>query len=165
MTRNLLDLTFSVLLCALSVYLWFAAGHFPVFGAPSPIGASFWPRLIAAAIFMVSLSLVIQTVAAGVRPSGSSGRSREWRINVKGMLLAVALVLGYFYGLEYAGFLVSTLVFLGIAINLLPYDNRIVKFIFPFIFTFLMILFFSYALSLPLPRGVGIFYGINSMFY
>ena len=164
MLRHFLNIAFSVALCAASASLWFVAGNFDVFGAPGPVGPAFWPRLIIAGVFLLSLGLAVKAVAAGL-PAAETPHGDGPRINVGRMVLTAALIVGYFYALQYAGFLISTIVFLGIGINLLPYGNRTAKLIFPFAFTIVIILFFAYALSLPLPRGTNYFYNINSYFY
>ncbi|MFV0245467.1 MAG: tripartite tricarboxylate transporter TctB family protein [Qingshengfaniella sp.] len=164
MTRYMLDLAFSIVLLGVSIFLWGAAGKFPVFGAPSPVGADFWPRLIAAGIFVLSAVLIAQSVLSG-RPARDTETDTAPQISIVRLVLSAILVIGYFLALGHIGFLISTIVFLGCAINLLPYGNRMVKLIFPIVFTVAMIAFFSYALSLPLPRGTGVFYDLNILFY
>jgi hypothetical protein len=99
------------------------------------------------------------------RTAGNAAARHVNRGYVQRLALIAALTVAYFIGLQYTGFPLATLLFLWAASSLLPYKNTIAKIVFAPVFTLFMGLFLSRALSLPLPRGVGIFYEFSEALF
>lgn len=168
--RHIVDIFVSVLLLAGSAYLWFVADSFPRFARYEGIDSDFWPKALMVLIGILALVLVWQNVnnlRLFMVQQANSGRAGagDSDVNWGKLLFAAALTILYVVVLRYLGFFVSTFVFVAIAQNIVPYENRLAKIIFPFAFTALISLVFLEVMSIPLPRGVGIFYQFSLLFY
>lgn len=175
MARRLTDLTFSVLVFAGSIWFWLMADAFPRSPRYAGLDTDFWPKIVFAALTIVSGLLVARTVldlrataggsAAGsgaakdARPRSTSP-STAWRVVAMG-----ALILGYYLAFRFAGFAIATLLFLWAAGLVMRFRNVKALVLFSPIFTIALVVVFSRFLSLPLPRGVGPFYELNRLFY
>jgi hypothetical protein len=168
MTNRLVDLAFALVLFVGSISLWFVADSFPAFERYRNVDSDFWPKIVLSATALLSLILIVQNLALFRRPPAAHSDSAAPPApppNWGRLLFTSALVLGYFLALSQIGFVVSTMVFLAIATNVLPYSNLWVKLAFPFVFTAALTLFFTRVLSLPLPRGTGWFYELSLVIY
>ncbi|WP_349367712.1 tripartite tricarboxylate transporter TctB family protein [Salinarimonas sp.] len=171
MARRLTDLTFSVLVFGGSIWFWLMADGFPRSPRYAGIDTDFWPKIVFAALTIVSGLLVVRTVldlratAGGSRAGPASSkeaqpRSTAWRVVAMG-----ALILGYYLAFRYTGFAIATLLFLWAAGLVMRFGNVKALVLFSPIFTVALVVVFSRFLSLPLPRGVGPFYELNRLFY
>lgn len=171
MVKYLSDIALSLSLLLGSVYLWFVADAIPTFARYQNVDSDFWPKALLIIIGVLAMGLLYQSIAAAklrhkersvaeiAEPSDKSPNS--W----KKLLLVVFLVFAYFWGLRLLGFLIATVIFLSFAVHLANYSNRLIKILFPFVFTGIITVIFAKLLSLPLPRGAGIFYDISLFFY
>lgn len=156
------------LLCILiGVFVfWQSAGTMPSSPRYAQVDADLWPRLILVCLGITTSLLLIQKTALALRPDGSdslpSGESGAYFLR---LALIAGMILLYYFGLKYVGFLVATMVFLWAASNILPFRRPWLKLAFAPAFTLGLGLFFSQALSLPLPRGQGVFYTLSTSLF
>ncbi|TYC67798.1 tripartite tricarboxylate transporter TctB family protein [Stappia sp. BW2] len=157
---------FAILVAA--VAMWFVADKFPNSMKYARIDSDFWPKLVCGALAVVSFLQLLQQ-AVGLRASlqsASAGtRSSVDPAYVARLVLIGGLILAYFFALQWLGFVIATLLFLWAASFATPYSNLTAKLLFSPLFTFGLCLFFTRGLSLPLPRGQGIFYDLSLLLY
>ncbi len=169
MAHRLLDLAFASLLFGLSIFLWFVADGFPESRRFAQADADFWPKIIFGSMAIVTGILAVRAVITllnsresvkGAFTMTSDFRNSVFRVGAMG-----ALILAYFWAFQTIGFILATFAFLTLASFVIPYKNNLVRVIFAVGFTVALVLFFTQALELPLPRGTGIFYDLNVLFY
>lgn len=171
MTRHALDLGFSLVLLLGSIYLWFVADTFPPFERYKNVDSDFWPKII---LMVTAFFALLLTVQSGMRllKRGGEGRPAPGEMeeaeagpNWARLIATAALVVLYFMGLQYVGFVLSTVVFLALAVQVTDYGNTWAKIVFPFAFTALLVAVFDRLMALPLPRGAGWFYQLGLIFH
>lgn len=178
MAKHYIDITFSAVLLVGSVILWFVADGFPRFERYQEVDSDFWPKALMVLIGILAITLLIQNIQAlrvyRLRQSlagpdnlggAASGEGPKDEVGLKRLAFAAVLTIGYVVALRYTGFLISTVIFLAIAQNIVSYSNFWMKVVFPFAFTGLLALLFVKGMSLTLPRGTGPFYQLNLLFY
>ncbi|WP_164084950.1 tripartite tricarboxylate transporter TctB family protein [Pseudazoarcus pumilus] len=169
MSRIAIDGAFSLLLFAGSIYLWFAADDFQKFARYAGIDSDFWPKILLAVVAVIALVQLLQQFftylatreVRNVRTDDGEASVVNWR-KLGG---AAVLILGYFVGLQTIGFILATVIFLLLATRLIGYGNWRIALIYPFVFTGLVTLVFVKVLSMPLPRGAGIFETFSRLIY
>lgn len=169
MAHRLLDLAFAVFLCGLSIFLWVVADGFPESRRFAQADADYWPKIIFGTMALIAAILAIRSAwdmrRSGMSAAGALTMSRDFRnsaLRIGGMGV---LVLIYFVAFQHLGFILATFTFLVLASFVLPYRNNLTRVLFAAGFTAVLVLFFTQALELPLPRGTGIFYDLNVLFY
>ncbi len=173
MAKLIGNITFATFLLIASIYFWFIADGFPVFEKYRNVDSDFWPKILMTMIAIISLGVIYQSVVAlrinlakSVR-SGSTAAHDSFaaRVDWKRFAIMGGLCIGYFYGLQMVGFLVSTLVFLWISISFIGLRGRFLRIFYPLIFTSVLTFMFVKILELSLPRGQGIFRTFSLLFY
>lgn len=169
MSRIAIDGAFSLLLFAGSVYLWFAADDFQKFARYAGIDSDFWPKILLAVVAFIALVQALQQFmtyfATREAHHARTDNAEPSIVNWTKLGGAAVLVVAYFVGLQTIGFMLATVIFLLLAIRLIGYDNWRLALIYPFVFTGLVTLVFVKVLSMPLPRGSGIFETFSRLFY
>ncbi len=169
MAARLLDVAFAGLLFAVSIYLWIVADGFPESRRFAQADADFWPKIIFGTMALISGIMVLRGLIGlrDVKPSDSPAFAmtpEHWYAVTRVGAMA-GLVLGYYFVLQSVGFPLATVIFLLLASFVIPYRNHVLRVAFAVVFTVLLVLFFTKALQLPLPRGTGVFYEFNVLFY
>jgi lysylphosphatidylglycerol synthetase-like protein (DUF2156 family) len=168
MRSKLSEMAVVFVILVAAVALWFVADRFPDSLKYARVDSDFWPKLICASLALVSALQLLQQ-AIGLRAAyASQGIASSSRLDpayVARLVLIGGLILAYFLALQWTGFVLSTLVFLWAASFATPYANLKAKLLFAPLFTIGLCLFFTHALTLPLPRGEGIFYDISLLLY
>lgn len=145
---------------------WQNASGLPTSPRYAQVDADLWPKIILGCLGLTTTLLLIQKTSAVLR-----GDAAENLPGTEGMayFLRLALISGlillYYFGLKYVGFFLATVIFVWAASNVMPFRRPWVKLIFAPAFTLGLGLFFSQALSLPLPRGQGVFYTISTSLF
>jgi hypothetical protein len=159
MLSRLIDAVAAVGILAASIWLWIVADGFPEMRRYEGVDTDFWPKIVFATIAVLSAILLAQKLRALF--AGGEGASWSGHGIDRGMVirlgLTAGLILGYYIALQVVGFVLSTVVFLWAASFVTRYDNLRAKLIFAPVFTGLLLVVFTRVLSLPLPRGRGIF--------
>jgi putative tricarboxylic transport membrane protein len=168
------DIVFALALLLGSIYLWFVADAFPRFARYQYVDSDFWPKALLVLIGLLAIGVLYQSIQRLML------YRRQIQLGITGgplaptavstfswyrFAFAAALTILYFLGLRYLGFLISTVIYIAVAQNIATYENRWMKFAFPVAFTALVAIVFVTVLSLPLPRGTGVFYQFSRMFY
>lgn len=169
MAHRLLDLAFASLLFGLSIFLWFVADGFPESRRFAQADADFWPKIIFATMALITGILAIRSVLSlrqsGEEMAGAFTMTADFRASALRVGAMGALILIYFVAFQHLGFILATFAFLMLASFVIPYKNNVTRVIFAACFTVVLVLFFTQALELPLPRGSGVFYDLNVLFY
>ncbi|EEX12520.1 conserved hypothetical protein [Citreicella sp. SE45] len=155
-----------------SVALWFTADALPVSRRYEQVDSDLWPKLVFGALALCCAVHLAQKVAGLIAAPSGGPRSEDEVIEAYTpdgyylrLVLTGALIVGYFIALQYIGFLLATMIFLWVGSWILPYRNTLAKLVFAPVFTILLAAFFSYGLSLSLPRGSGIFYELSQALF
>ncbi|ABD54077.1 tripartite tricarboxylate transporter TctB family protein [Jannaschia sp. CCS1] len=169
MAHRLLNLAFASLLFGLSIFLWIVADGFPESRRFSQADADFWPKIIFGTMALITGILVVKSFIE-VRRSNDTMRSAfEMSADFKGTAIRITLIgiliLAYYWGFQTVGFILATFTFLILASFVIAYDNNKIRILFAAGFTAFLVLFFTRALELPLPRGIGVFYDLNVLIY
>ncbi len=167
MLSRLTDAVVAAGLFAASIWLWIVADGFPAMKRYEGVDTDFWPKIVFATIALLSGILLLQKALALFAEGGGAAWTapRIDRAAAVRFMLTGGLIVGYFYALQPVGFLVSTMVFLWAASFVTPYDNLRAKLIFAPVFTAGLLLLFTRVLSLPLPRGRGIFNDLSLLLH
>lgn len=169
MAHRLLDLAFASLLFGLSIYLWFVADAFPVSRRFAQADADFWPKIIFATMALISGLIAIRTFSSLIRNRAQMAGALRVTPDIRAATVRIgamaALILAYFVAFQHVGFIIATFTFLTLASFVIPYQNNWMRIVFAAVFTVALVLFFTRALELPLPRGTGVFYDLNVLFY
>ncbi|MEL6511157.1 MAG: tripartite tricarboxylate transporter TctB family protein [Pseudomonadota bacterium] len=169
MAQRLLDLGFAALLFGASIFLWFVADSFPESRRFAQADADYWPKIIFGTMALITGTLVVRSFLAmrdsGARLQGAFTMSDDFRYTALRITAMGGLILVYFWAFQTTGFILATFGFLVLASFVIPYHNMGMRFLFAAVFTVALVLFFTRALELPLPRGVGVFYDLNILFY
>lgn len=162
MLQRLADLAFAVAILVGSIVLWITADKFPISRKYAQIDTDYWPKIVFASLGLLAAALVVQKVLA-LRNAVTEGEDAGLPDagNLVRLGITGGLILAYFYAMQWIGFLFATVLFLWAASFVIPYRNLMAKLVFAPAFTVLLTLFFTRALSLPLPRGSGIFYDLS----
>lgn len=145
---------------------WQAAGNMQPSPRYAQVDADLWPRIVLVCLAITTSLMVIQNLAAAVESEAATDRAvGEGAAYYTRLSLIAGLILLYYFGLKYVGFGLATVVFLWAASNILRFPKVWIKVAFAPAFTLALGFFFSRALSLPLPRGQGVFYAISTALF
>ena len=167
LARELLP-DFGILLAA--VYLFYMAGNFDYQERPGQLGPQFWPRMAAVGLGAAVLVRIVQTIRDRNRPIVRvKGEFDEYEqseavLHWPSFWLALGLVVGYVTSTMFLGFMISTVLFLGLFIWLGGQRKWYVTLV-----AAAGALLFSYifvgVVYVSLPTGVGIFDTITVAVY
>ncbi|MBE9640361.1 tripartite tricarboxylate transporter TctB family protein [Salipiger mangrovisoli] len=155
-----------------SVALWFSADALPVSKRYAQVDADLWPKMVFGALAICCAVHLAQKVAGLIAAPSGMPLSEDEKLEAyrpEGYHLRLALtgglVVGYFFALQYIGFLLATVIFLWAGAWILPFKNTAAKLTFAPVFTVLLAVLFSYGLQLSLPRGTGVFYDLSQALF
>lgn len=169
MAARLFDLAFAAILLAVSIFLWVVADGFPESRRFAQADADFWPKIVFGSMALISGLLVIRNIL-GLRGANATEEppftmtAENWSTVLRVSAMG-GLILAFFFAFQKVGFIIATFGFLILASFVMPYRNHIIRIAFAAGFTIFLVLFFTQALKLPLPRGVGAFYDLNRLVY
>lgn len=140
-------------------------------GRAGEVGSGFWPLLSLAAATALSAVWLLRNLAAYARekPKMASEASPEAiadaRDRQRKVALSVACLLGYIVLMPWIGFILSTMFFILAFILALDERRKKVLVISPVLITAAIIVVFAKFITMPLPKGVGIFAAFSRFFY
>jgi putative tricarboxylic transport membrane protein len=140
-------------------------------GRAGEVGSGFWPLLSLAAATALSAVWLLKNLAAYARekPRTASEASPEAiadaRDRRRKVGLSVACLLGYIVLMPWIGFILSTMLFILTFILALKERRMKVLAISPVLITAAIIVVFAKFITIPLPKGVGIFAAFSRFFY
>jgi len=137
------------------------------------MGSGFWPSLVLSMAFLLSMVLLGasynqykkgkgKTPEEGKAPGGvgaDRGRRR------KKLALTILFLLIYLVIMPWAGFILSTLIYVFAFIFALEERRKLVLALSPVLVTAMMVAVFVKFLGIPLPKGVGVFADLSRLFY
>jgi putative tricarboxylic transport membrane protein len=161
------EVCFNALIFLGSIYLFHASRSFPRFQTADMLGPAIWPQwLLAATIVLTGVLLIRNFIEllksrTGVRASTEASQKPA----TLSLLLIMSLSLAYAVALEYLGFLLSIVFFQVILLYILRIRSAYTLIVFPLGLTATFYLIFVKLLSLPFPRGEGMFLYFSRLFY
>ena len=153
-----------------ATYLFFVAGNFEYQERPGQLGPQFWPRMAAVGLGVAVLVRIVQTIRDRNRPivrvktEFDEFQSAEAELHWPSLWLAIGLVVGYVTSTMFLGYMISTMLFLGLFIWLGGQRKWYVTLVAAgggLLFSFL----FVGVVYVSLPTGVGIFDTITVAVY
>ncbi len=138
-------------------------------GRSGEIGSALWPLMALGASTLLSASLLISSIkklrqagaAEDLTPEAIAEKKRQ-RITVA---LSVACFLLYLVVMPWIGFILSTFIYIPAFALALGERRRSVIFISPFLLTAIIVAVFAKFITIPFPKGVGIFAEFSRLFY
>lgn len=173
MVKRIVDLLFTAAVFIGTVYLWLVADKFPTFAKYRNVDSAFWPKIIL--VFMGILCIVIlyenivalrlQRIKKQAAAPAGEGVAAANAVDWKKMIFMGVLCIAYYWGLSLMGFVLSTIVFMWLAMAVIGGAKKITAIVFPIVFTGLLVAVFVKVLELSLPRGIGIFHELSLLLY
>ena len=135
------------------------------------LGSGFWPSLILSLGILLGAVLLISNLIkySKERKEGqvplSSETMTDPRRRKRKIGLSILLLFIYILIMPLIGFVLSTLLYVAGFIFVLEERRRLVLALSPVLVTALVILIFSKFITIPFPRGLGIFAAFSRLFY
>jgi putative tricarboxylic transport membrane protein len=149
-----------------SLVLYAASSQFGQLAPYEGVGPEFWPQLLLLGIIgLTGVGLARDAVAylrrerSTLRVDGAAAAGRSI------LLVAMAVAFGYAFGMQWMGFLAGTVIFQVVFMYVLRVRSIASLAIVTLVNTGLLYGIFIKLLSMPLPRGVGIFRDLSLFFY
>ncbi len=158
----------AILLAA--AYLFYVAGNFDYRERPGQLGPQFWPRMAAVGLGVAVLVRIAQTIRDRNRPvvrvkgEFDEYEQSEAEVHWPSFWLAAGLVVGYAASTMFIGYMISTVLFLGLFIWLggqRRWYVTLVAAVGGLLFTYI----FVGVVYVSVPTGVGIFDTITVAVY
>jgi len=156
-------LTAMIAACAFLIHVGL---QIPVGRSKTLITPSTWPVACLLLIAGCSLALILLRLiqkSAPARDAAASGEETEER-HPRRALYTIVFIVGYMALVPYAGFVVTSIVSVGLFMFSLKV-RRIYAVLIPVLLTALLTGIFAIALQVPLPRGMGLFQEFSQLFF
>jgi putative tricarboxylic transport membrane protein len=136
------------------------------------VGSGFWPILVLALASILSASLLFSSLRKGrkkgekeseVPPSPDSIADRKRARNI--VILSSLATLVYIFAMQWVGFAIATLLYVLAFILILGERRKWVVIFSPLLVTVVILVVFSKFISIPFPRGVGVFADLSRFFF
>lgn len=156
---------------AAAIYLWFVASSFRGgVGRYELIGPSFFPKILLIAIIALTAVEVIRILVARQRGAAAAGSGAPEGAKAGffplDLALAVGITIGYVVALHWIGFILSTIAFQALLLFTVFRQRRWrIALGVPIVLTTVFFVIFIELMSVPLPRGTGIFHQLNRLIY
>jgi hypothetical protein len=142
-------------------------------GRAGEMGSGFWPALVLAAAGILSLGLFLSRLMRLKRPGSSPAKRAEPsaepdhdpQVGRRKVLLSVICLLGYVVLLPWVGFPLATCLYVLAFMLALEERRKWILLASPVLVTALMILVFGVFITIPFPRGAGIFESLTRLLY
>lgn len=161
----------SGLLVVFFSFMFYEAFKLHDIGRFGEVGSGFWPMLALGASVLLSLSWFIGSLKTFITPRGEGAEElspadlAEVRSRRKKVLLSIVSVLAYLLLMPWIGFILSTLLFIPAFALALEERRKMVLILSPFLVTAIIVFVFAWFITLPFPKGVGIFAAFSRLFY
>lgn len=129
-----------------------------------PLGAAGFPTFILALLVLLLLISLVNTIREYVKERGSTGDklTKKQIFMVVGLVVLIAL---FTLLLNVIGFFFSVLLLTPAVLLVLGERKKLVIILLTIFIPIIFTILFGVVLSIPLPRGVGIFLEISRLFY
>jgi putative tricarboxylic transport membrane protein len=165
------EVVFSALCVACFGFMFYEAIELHGVGRFGEIGSAFWPMLALGVSILLSLGWLISNLVRYFRERGTprEGLTAEavaeaWDRRRKVGISAACLLL-YIIAMPWIGFVLSTFLFIPVFALGLAERRTLVLAISPVLVTGVIVLVFARFITIPLPKGVGIFAAFSRLFY
>ena len=153
-------------------FMFYEALELRSVGRSGEVGSGFWPLLSLAVTTILSLVWLIKNLRQYAKEKGGTGEppstpeamAEAWRRRRK-IALCSACLLGYIVITPWIGFILSTILFVLAFVIALEEKRIWVLIISPPMITAVIIAVFAKFITMPLPRGVGVFAEFSRFFY
>ncbi|MEH7223531.1 tripartite tricarboxylate transporter TctB family protein [Bacillus sp. JJ1566] len=135
------------------------------------LGPKAWPSILLILMLVIAIMGIIKTYIASKKEAVSKVENSETEeperklFNIPFSLVSIFSIILYSVGLYFFGFIISSVLFLYVLTQLLGAKKQLVIILLSFILTAAFVWLFSIVLSVPLPRGIGIFRSFSLLFY
>jgi putative tricarboxylic transport membrane protein len=138
-------------------------------GRSGEIGSGLWPLMALGASVLLSVVLLISSVKKFLRESAAEDLTPEAAAEKKRQRVTVALsvvcFLAYLVLTPWIGFILSTFIYIPVFALALGERRKSVLLISPFLLTAIIVAVFAKFITIPFPKGVGIFAEFSRLFY
>jgi putative tricarboxylic transport membrane protein len=136
------------------------------------MGSGFWPILVLALACILSAILLFFSLRKGkgkeeeeaeAPPSPESIADRKRARNI--IILSSVATLVYIFAMQWVGFAIATLLYVLAFILILGERRKWVVILSPLLVTVFILAVFSKFISIPFPKGIGIFADLSRFFF
>ncbi|RPJ76303.1 MAG: tripartite tricarboxylate transporter TctB family protein [Desulfobacteraceae bacterium] len=139
-------------------------------GRPGEIGSGTWPLLALGASAVLSVILLTASINKSRRAAAPAAEATpEARADLRRQRTTVTLssvcFLVYMIAVPYVGFILATFLFIPAFALALGERRKTVLFIAPVVLTVIIVGVFAKFITIPFPKGVGVFAEFSRLFY
>jgi putative tricarboxylic transport membrane protein len=166
------EIVLSAVCLAFFSFMFYEALELRGVGRFGEVGSGFWPLLSLGVTTILSLIWLLANLRQYSREKGNTAEElptpeaivEAWRRRRKIALCSVCLLV-YIILTPLIGFILSTILFILAFVLALEEKRRLVLIISPLMITAVVIVVFAKFITIPLPRGVGMFAEFSRFFY
>jgi hypothetical protein len=166
------EIVLSAVCLAFFSFMFYEALELRGVGRFGEVGSGFWPLLSLGVTMILSLIWLLANLRQYSREKGKTAEEsptpeaivEAWRRRKKIALCSVCL-LAYIILTPWIGFILSTILFILTFVLALEEKRKLVLIISPLLITAVIIVVFAKFITIPLPRGVGMFAEFSRFFY
>jgi 4-amino-4-deoxy-L-arabinose transferase-like glycosyltransferase len=159
------DITISAVIFLGSLYLYFESMKFEGHDVYGKLGPAYWPKFLLICLMVLSFLVVVDAIRERKKRGPEKKEGAKFDGGKLRLLLAVGLIVLYFFLMKIVGFIALTPFFLIAFMVLLGERKKIWMLGISIGMTALIVWAFTKAMYVPLPRGVGIFLDFSHIFY
>ncbi|MCE5264593.1 MAG: tripartite tricarboxylate transporter TctB family protein [Deltaproteobacteria bacterium] len=153
-------------------FMFYEALELRSLGRFGEVGSGFWPLLSLGMTVILSLNWLVTNLRKYARERGKpteepptpAERMEAWQRRRKIALCSVCLLV-YIVILPWIGFILSTMLFILAFVLVLEERRKAVLIASPLLITAAVIVIFAKFITIPLPKGVGMFAEFSRLFY
>jgi putative tricarboxylic transport membrane protein len=163
------EIVFFAVCVAFFSYMFYDGLELRSHGRSGEIGSGLWPLMALGASVLFSVALLISSVkklrrekaAEDLTPEAAAEKKRQ-RVTVA---LSVVCFLAYLVLTPWIGFILSTFIYIPVFALALGERRKSVLLISPILLTAIIMAVFAKFITIPFPKGVGIFAEFSRLFY
>jgi len=164
------EIVFFAVCVAFFGFMFYEGLDLATHGRAGEIGSGLWPLIAIGASFLFSAALLIGSLQKARRDLGTAEDEAPEAIAEKKrqrviVTLSVVCFLIYMVLIPLIGFILSTLLYIPAFALALGERRRWVLFVAPFFLTAVIVAVFAKFITIPFPKGVGIFAEFSRLFY
>jgi hypothetical protein len=139
-------------------------------GRAGEVGSGLWPFLALIAATLLSVLMLVQSIrkAPDIAPdrseSAAEDNAEKKRARVT-VTLCIVCFIGYILTMPWIGFILATLFYIVAFALALGERRRWVLLVSPFLVTAVITAVFAKFITIPFPKGVGVFAEFSRLFY
>jgi putative tricarboxylic transport membrane protein len=166
------EIVLSAFCVAFFSFMFYEALELRAVGRFGEVGSGFWPLLSLGFSMLLSLIWLSANLRQYTREKGKTEKeilppeaiTEAWDRRKK-VVLSLVCLFCYIILMQWIGFLLSTILFILAFILALDERRKTVLIISPLLITAAIIVVFAKFITIPLPKGVGIFAEFSRLFY